>query len=152
MDSAKYILILLVIFAVIITGCATITTGTTQSILVDTKPAGAICRFSREGKEIGVVNPTPGMFVIDKSVIPMSAICTKDGYFPTTGAVQSHFQPVTLGNVLLGGVVGVIVDTASGAQSIYEASITIDLQKIGPVNLDKAINDIERNAPSKNVD
>lgn len=49
-------------------------------------------------------NPTPGMFVVDKSVIPMSAICTKDGYLPTTGAVQSHYQPATLGNVLLGGL------------------------------------------------
>jgi hypothetical protein len=147
----KYFLIIFAHYGVIVAGCATITTGTTQSILVDTKPPGAICRFSRDSKEIGVVNPTPGMFVIDKSVIPMSAICTKDGYLPTTGAIQSHYQPVTLGNVLLGGVVGIIVDAASGAQNIYDASIAIELQKAGPVNLDAAIGDIEKNAPSGNV-
>jgi hypothetical protein len=130
-------------------GCATITTGTSQVVQVDTEPTGAICRFSRLDEEIGVVNPTPGMFHVDKSIYPLAAACNKDGFYPAGGLLNSNYQPMTMGNVLFGGIVGVIVDSASGAQSIYDASIKVTLKKIEPVNLNQVIDDIKRNGTIK---
>jgi hypothetical protein len=133
------------ILIVAITGCATITTGTSQTVLVDTEPTGAICRFSRLNREIGVVNPTPGMLSVDKSIYPLSATCTKDGFYPAGGLLNSNYQPMTMGNILFGGIVGIVIDSASGAQSIYDASIKVTLKKIESVNLDAIIDDINRN-------
>lgn len=136
-------------FSLVLTGCATITTGTTQSILVDTNPPGAICRFNRDKIDIAVVNPTPGMLTIDKSASPMSVYCVKEGYYPTTGVLNSNYQPITLGNALVGGIVGIVIDAASGAQNIYDASIQIKLEKIGTLNIDKAVGDIKNNSQMK---
>jgi hypothetical protein len=131
------------------TGCATITTGTSQVVLVDTEPTGAICRFSRLDEEIGVVNPTPGMLHVDKSIYSLAAACSKDGFYPAGGLLNSNYQPMTMGNALFGGVVGVIVDSASGAQSIYDASIKVTLKKIETVNLNQVIDDIKHNGALK---
>lgn len=132
------------------TGCATITTGASQSVLVDTEPSGAICRFSRLDKEIGVVNPTPGMLHVDKSIYPLAAACTKDGFYPAGGLLNSNYQPMTMGNVLFGGIIGITVDAASGAGSIYDASIKVSLKKIESVNLNHIIDDIKRNGTAVN--
>lgn len=123
-------------------GCATIVTGTSQSVLVDSEPTGAICRFSRQTSEVGIVNPTPGMLIVEKSIYPLSIACTKDGYYPVGSLLKSNYQPMTLGNILFGGIVGIVIDSASGAQSIYDASIKVTLKKIEPVNIDKVIDEI----------
>ena len=130
-----------------LSGCATITTGTTQSILVDTRPIGAVCRFSRSDREVGVVNPTPGMLFITKDGAPLTVTCTKSGYYPNTGALRANFQPMAFGNILLGGIVGIVVDAASGADRKYEAAITVTLKKVEASNLDSVIDDIKANSP-----
>jgi hypothetical protein len=126
----------------LITGCATIVTGTSQTVLVDSEPPGALCRFSRLNNDIGVVNPTPGMLLVDKSIYPLAVSCTKDGFYPTGARLNSNYQPMTMGNVLFGGIIGVVIDSASGAQSIYDASIKVTLKKVETVNLDNVINEI----------
>lgn len=52
---------------------------------------------------------------------------------------------MTMGNVLFGGIIGITVDAASGAQSIYDASIKVSLKKIESVNMNNVIDDIKRN-------
>jgi hypothetical protein len=128
----------------LVTGCATITTGTSQSILVDSNPEGAICRFSRSDREVGVVNPTPGMLLINKSGEPLTLICIKDGFYPNSGVLKANMEPMGWGNILVGGLVGIAVDSASGANSKYDASIKVDLRKIEPANLDRVIDDIRQ--------
>lgn len=128
----------------LLTGCASITTGTTQFILVDTNPPGAICRFSRMNKEVGVVNPTPGMLPITKDSAPLTVICTKAGFYPNSGSLKADFEPMSFGNILLGGLVGIIIDTASGASSKYDGSINIPLRKIEATNLNQVIEDIKQ--------
>lgn len=137
----------LMVSLILLGGCATITKGTTQSVMVDTNPEGAICRFSRFDKEIAVVNPTPGMLSIEKSKAPLTVICTRDGYYPNSGALKANFEPMAWGNILLGGIVGVIIDAASGADAKYDALIKITLQKIERANLDIVVDEIKRVAP-----
>ena len=50
-----------------LSACATVTTGTEQTILVESEPAGATCLLQRNDSNIGAVNPTPGTVRISKS-------------------------------------------------------------------------------------
>jgi hypothetical protein len=107
--------------------CATITSGSSQSVTVITEPAGAACNLQREGATVGVVNPTPGTVQISKSVQDISVRCTRQGHSPGVVALPAQFQAMTLGNVLLGGLIGIAVDAASGAMGRYPESVTVSL-------------------------
>jgi hypothetical protein len=109
------------------TGCATVTTGTSQTIAVDTKPSGADCRFTREGDPVASINPTPGVITVSKDDRRLDVLCRKDGYQDGVADLASTFQAMTVGNVLIGGVVGLIIDAASGAATKYPSSVTITL-------------------------
>lgn len=111
--------------------CATITTGTTATISVMTEPPGAACTLRRQGDVVGVVNPTPGSVTVSKSIHAIDVNCTRAGYGPGMGAISSQFQAMTVGNILIGGVVGVVVDAASGAAGTYPGSVTIALPREG---------------------
>jgi hypothetical protein len=87
------------------------------------------------------------MLVIDKSKSPLSVICTRNGYYPNFGALKPNFEPMTLGNILLGGVVGIIVDAATGADSKYDASIKIGLRKIEQANIEDVLEEIKLGSP-----
>jgi hypothetical protein len=108
-------------------GCATITTGGSQTIGVMTEPEGADCTFARDGIVIARVNPTPGAVLVGKGSGSITVLCRKDGYQDTAGATASEFQPVTLGNIILGGLIGVVVDAGSGAMMKYPESVTFVL-------------------------
>jgi hypothetical protein len=108
-------------------GCATITKGSSQPVTVQTDPAGATCTLTRDGGTVAVVNPTPGTVTVGKSHTDLAVRCTKDGYIDAVGTIGSKFQPMTFGNILFGGLVGIVVDAASGATAEYEPTITIVL-------------------------
>lgn len=111
----------------LIGGCATLTTSSSQTVTLTTDPAGAACTFRREGKVVGIINPTPGSLMVSKSHTTIDVACVKDGYVDAVGSVGSRFQAMTFGNILFGGIVGVVIDAASGATAEYEPQITIRL-------------------------
>lgn len=108
-------------------GCATIIKGHNQTLSVFTNPSGATCTLTRDSETVGVANPTPASVVLDRSVDTANVICKKDGYFDEMSTLSSSFHGMTFGNVLLGGLIGVAVDAASGAMYEYPESITISL-------------------------
>lgn len=116
-----------VMAAFVSSGCATITTGTSQSIAIATDPAGADCTFTRNNQFLARVNPTPGAMHIDKSSADITVLCKREGYQETAGNIGSEFQGATLGNIILGGIIGIVVDAASGAASKYPESISFTL-------------------------
>jgi len=111
----------------VLSGCATITKSSSQTVTIDTQPPGAICALTRGGKKFAVVNPTPGAISVEKSSEAISISCTKDGYLETAGTLEASFQAMTFGNIIFGGLIGVAVDAASGAMHEYEPLITITL-------------------------
>ena len=116
---------LLAASAFVISGCATVIKGTDESISVMTEPQGATCTLVREGKTVGVVNPTPGSVELDRDKDDISVNCVLADYEDTTEVVSSEFTGYTLGNVILGGGVGAVIDAASGANSEYPDSVTV---------------------------
>src|SRR5689334_20200634 len=100
-------------------GCASLVKGTTQSVTVNTDPTGAICILSRDGAQIGIVNPTPGTIMVGKATGAISVACKKLGYDDSVGTLASSFQAMTFGNILFGGIIGVAIDAASGEMNEY---------------------------------
>lgn len=118
------------IFATVViaaAGCATFTTGSGQAIAVNTEPEGADCQFTRGEVLVGRVNPTPGVLHIRKEADTISVLCRRDGYLDVAGTVGSEFQPATFGNIILGGLIGVVVDAATGAITKYPEAVTFRL-------------------------
>jgi hypothetical protein len=110
-----------------LSACATVTSGTDHTLLVETDPAGATCLLRRDGANIGAVNPTPNAIRISKSRHDISVNCEKADHEPTSRTVTASFQAMTLGNVLIGGVVGLAADLASGAAITYPESVQVVL-------------------------
>jgi len=107
--------------------CATVTTGTTHTVAVETYPTGASCQATREGVVVGSVAPTPGSFTVDKSAKALTVTCKRDGFDDAVATVDAVVQPMTVGNVLAGGVIGIAVDAATGASMVYEDLPTVVL-------------------------
>lgn len=127
MRSFRFCAALSLLAMVLLSGCATLTTSSSQAVTMTTEPPGAVCTFKREGQVIGIVNPTPGSLSVSKSHTAIDVSCAKEGYLDATGSVGSRFQAMTFGNILFGGIIGVVVDAASGATAEYEPTITIRL-------------------------
>jgi hypothetical protein len=113
--------------ALLASGCATLTKGTSQTITVATDPAGAVCTLTRDEKPLAVINPTPGSIPVEKGKGTIAVVCRKADYQDAAGAMASEFQAMTFGNILFGGLIGVAVDAASGAMHQYPAMVTIQL-------------------------
>jgi hypothetical protein len=108
-------------------GCATLTKGSSQTVTVNTDPSGAMCTMTRDAKPVAVVNSTPGSVPVEKARGTIAVLCKKEGYQDASGELAAEFQAMTLGNILFGGIVGVVVDAASGAMNQYPESVTITL-------------------------
>jgi len=109
-------------------GCASVTSGTSQQLTVATDPAGAACRLTVKDAAIGSVSPTPGSITVKRAGDSIRVLCSKDGYRDATYVNKPQFNAATLGNIILGGVVGLAVDAASGANNKYEDAMTIRLE------------------------
>ena len=102
----------------LLAACATITKGTDQQVAIDTPGyPGAECTLTSKG--IGVKSVvTPAVVTLPKSkfdiAVNCEAVCTKG-----EGVIVSGVEAMTAGNVLVGGVVGLGVDSASGALNKY---------------------------------
>ena len=114
-------------------GCATITTGTTQPINFDSDPQQAECTLTREGQTLGKVT-TPGPLVIKRHASTIQVVCRKAGYEDGHVIMNSRFETASAGNFLVGGIIGVMVDSSSGASSRYESNVMVRLTPMSPAD------------------
>lgn len=120
-------LVVVVALGLVASACATVVGGTTQDVLIESQPPGAECKIDRAGANIGVVNPTPGRVNVARSKDNVVVSCTREGYARSDELLASSFTGATLGNLLLGGLVGVAVDAASGANNKYPERVMVVL-------------------------
>ena len=112
-----------------LSGCASVTGTTGQSVSVETRQkngtvlSGASCELSNS-KGKWFLN-TPGTAAIRRSNDDMIVICNKDGHAPGTAAVVSETKGMMFGNIILGGGLGAIVDHNTGAAYEYPTLIQI---------------------------
>jgi hypothetical protein len=119
----------LILGALAVSGCASITKGTDQDVVINTNPQGAKCELSREGTTLGVVDPTPGTINLDKSSENIAIKCELENYQTAQYVLESDTEAMTAGNVIFGGVVGLAIDASTGAMNKYDSNVTVVMQK-----------------------
>jgi hypothetical protein len=110
----KKIMVLALVATTVLAGCATVTRGRTQTWNITSTPAGATVRTT-----IGFqCESTPCSFTIARKST-FGVTVTKPGYKTFTGQVENKVSGSggagMAGNVLIGGVIGIGVDAATGA-------------------------------------
>ena len=122
-------------------GCSSIIEGRSQTIMVNTNPQGADCGLYRQDIRIATVQNAPGSALVEKSKHDIWIACVKQGYQQANYFNKSGVAGATVGNIILGGGIGWIIDSASGADNKYDSPINITLvpnvpgQQEGPVSL-----------------
>jgi hypothetical protein len=110
-----------------LSGCASITESPWQSITLETDPTEARCAVSRQGESLGAVDKTPGTLKISKAFRALRVACEKPGYAPEVADVPSSMQPMTFGNILIGGGIGFGIDAMTGAMRFYPSNVRVIL-------------------------
>lgn len=117
-----------------LSGCATILSGTSQTIHVkiidQNKYALNDVRCSvTDGSGGGyTINTNPGSVKVSRSRGSVVINCSKTGYRQLNTAVGDNFNAVTLVNVLFWP--GFIVDAASGSYRKYPSHYLVTMEKI----------------------
>ncbi|MES2492774.1 MAG: hypothetical protein V4579_05760 [Pseudomonadota bacterium] len=94
-----------------LSGCATVINGTSKQYVVKTNPAGANVAFSN-----GVACTSPCKLQL-KRRHDVRADIAHPGYKPTYVLIQSRTGGAAVGNLLLGGLIGGVIDGANGASN-----------------------------------
>lgn len=115
------------VFTSLLPACATVVEGTGDTVTVSTNPPGATCTMDRNGERVGAIPITPGGVRIDKSRHDLTVTCTREGYQTASVTASPIFTGTTFGNILVGGLVGIAVDIASGANNRYPSEVRLEL-------------------------
>jgi hypothetical protein len=117
-------------------GCATIATGGTQAIHIQSQPPDAQCTLTREGQTLGSL-VTPGDITVSLSRHPIRVTCRKTDYQDTAEFLVAKHEPLKLLNLLplvavpVVGIVGDAADYASGAYVQYPKDLKVWLVPSG---------------------
>lgn len=108
------------------TGCATIISGTTQDIKVETPEVkSAKCTLTDTNDGEWHIPDTPKNVIVKKGDGPMKIVCSKSGYKTTEILVDEELEGMIGGNILIGGGIGAVIDAASGAAQKYPERIGV---------------------------
>jgi hypothetical protein len=105
-----------------LSACASVTSGTTQFIKVDTDPSGAVCVFTQGDIVLGE-RKTPMTISISRSKDDLVFDCYLDGYQPRHLIDKSLFTPQ------LETSLSAAIDSATGAIRQYPSPLLITMQK-----------------------
>ena len=119
----------LMIGAGFLSGCASIVSGTHQTVSVVTPPAKNATCVLKNSKGIWYINKTPGSTVIHQAYGDLKVKCSKSGYYNAYKRISSHTKGMAFGNAVFGGVIGAGVDISSGAAYHYPTSIVIPMHR-----------------------
>ncbi len=109
----KYLIISMLGFALLLSGCATLFTGTYDTIDINSEPGGA--NIFIDGLDYGM---TPATISVQRpGVLEKEVILKLDGYKDRVFILQKEFNWVSILN--LGGFVGFGIDIISGAVTKY---------------------------------
>ena len=127
MNLARLLPVFLV--AVLCSGCASITRGSKEVLVIDSTPQDADIRLST-----GLVGKTPASFQVPRSDT-ITVFITKPGYKDRTIIVQAEIGNgggvAMAGNVFLGGIIGAGVDAGTGAMYEHKPNpLLITLERI----------------------
>jgi hypothetical protein len=108
-------------------GCATLTTGTTSRVNVQTVPAGlpALCQ-AQNGRGSWTLAYTPGDLTVAKSSTALHIHCQTPTAIGDTD-LEANGNPMLFGNLVIGGLIGGGIDVASGAAWAYPDHVYVPM-------------------------
>ncbi len=107
------------VLALVVGGCATILTGTQQDILFTSSPTSAkVVVKSSNGMEV-FNGTTPATVKLPKKE-EYAVTISMDGYQSVTLPISQSFQSLYLGNIICGGLIGLVIDAVNGAMWTLE--------------------------------
>lgn len=131
--NARLIIGLSLLGMSLLSGCATITGDSTQSIGVET--------YARTGEKLTGVSCTalndkgswmlvaPNSVVVRRSAEDIMINCQKDGHEPGTTRLISRSNAGIWGNIIFGGGVGAIIDHNKGTGYTYPNWVKVQMGK-----------------------
>ena len=130
------------VFMVMLSGCASMFSGTTQTTTIETKPEGARCEVVRDGKVVASVDKTPGSVSFPKTNDDAELICKKEGFNDIKVPMESGTDGWSVANIILfpiGTVIGYGIDSSTGAINAYPEKATVDFNTgKGTTDVDEA--------------
>lgn len=114
-------------------GCASIVSGSNQSVSVETRAesgqnvTGANCKLTNNKGSWFVTSP--GSTIVNRSYEALAVRCEKDMHEPGLVSAASTTKAMAFGNIIFGGVIGAGVDISTGAAYDYPNLITVIMGK-----------------------
>jgi hypothetical protein len=109
-----------------LTGCASVTDGTSQTLIFNLMPSESRCSVSRDGAELGSVTGRQNTLNVSKGSKDLLITCRADGYLQHTQRLVSSTQTAGATGVLLDFG---ITDMVTGAMWKYPGDISIVMVK-----------------------
>jgi hypothetical protein len=119
--------------AALLAGCATLSDSTQQQLelhtIVDNREvAGVGCVLTNDAGRWFVL--APARVTIERSTAALAVDCARQGVGSSRELVESRFDTGKLiGNVVLSGGLGYLVDRRSGAGFAYPATLTVVMRR-----------------------
>lgn len=99
------------VIAILAAGCASIIHGSRQDIRVTSNPSGAVVRVNLNNQ----ATTTPGILTLNRKEIGYVLTFEKQGYKPVEVSLRRTVDGWLFGNIIFGGLVGIVIDFASGS-------------------------------------
>ncbi|WP_380878835.1 hypothetical protein ACFB49_18880 [Sphingomonas sp. DBB INV C78] len=133
--------------ALLLSACATVTRGTKQSYAITSKPEGAAVTLTT-----GETCVTPCKLKL-KRKNEFTARLTKEGYEPAEAKVESKFSggggAAAAGNILIGGVIGAVVDGTNGSlNSLFPSSLDVEMKPVAVAAAEAPVAAVATEQPS----
>ena len=117
----------LLIAVLLMAGCASVVQGTmegSRSVLVTSQPVGA--RVVHRGQTLGV---TPCRVRVENWNLKDPVELTLDGYEPVRLTVVDGTNASLGGNLLFGGIGGIVIDVLNGSATRSKDSVHVQFEK-----------------------
>jgi hypothetical protein len=122
----KVALVVLAAITVVVvgSGCATIVSGSRQQVKIESDPPGAIARVEEQ------TISTPGSITLKRNRT-YTVYISKEGYEEKKVYLNCEMNPWLWGNLGFGGLIGIVVDSSTGAANkLTPESINVVLNKL----------------------
>lgn len=125
----KFLYLIITIFYLTTTiSCATIISGRSQELPVLSVPSEAIVTIG------GMKQMTPATFILDRRMGVYVVKIEKEGYESVEIALKKGVNGWVFGNLLVGGIIGLIIDISTGSASKFtpdEVEVNLIKKELG---------------------
>lgn len=84
----------------------------------------------RKGKRIASVAATPRNVRVLRTKDPIIVKCALAGYYPGSEVLKSGYSKMSKNNIYAGGLIGMTINSATGADNEYSHGISVWLEPL----------------------